>query len=51
MVDHFGENFEKYPGWFYPYDYTVKHYILIPVYDYFQEHPELGITDIPNPNN
>lgn len=51
MVDHFGENFETYEGWFYPYEYTVKHYILIPVYDYFQQHPELGITDMPNPND
>lgn len=51
MVEEFGEEFENYKGWgFYPYEYTVKHYILIPLYTYFQEHPELGITDVPNPN-
>lgn len=51
MVEQFGDEFEKYEGWgFYPYDYTVKHYILIPLFAYFQEHPELGITDMPDPN-
>ena len=51
MVEEFGEEFENYKGWgFYPYEYTVKHYILIPLYAYFQEHPELGITDVPDPN-
>ena len=49
MVEKYGENLEKYSGWDYDYDYTLTKYILIPMHQYFQDHPELGITDFPNP--
>lgn len=51
MIEKYGENLDngKYPGWEYDYDYTLTKYILTPMYQYFQEHPELGITDFPNP--
>ncbi|MCH5227369.1 MAG: DUF4843 domain-containing protein [Muribaculaceae bacterium] len=50
MVDDIGENWENVTyGWPNDYKYTVKKYILIPCYEYFQQHPEHGITDFPNP--
>lgn len=51
MVDDIGENWEKVQyGWPTDYNYTVRKYILTPAYEYFLNHPELGITDFPNPN-
>lgn len=35
-------------GWPWDYDYSLKKYILIPMYAYFTAHPELGVS-IPNP--
>ena len=50
MVADYGENLEHIPyGWPSDYSYTVIKYIMTPMYDYFQEHPELGITDFPKP--
>lgn len=50
MVDDYGENLEHIPyGWPSDYSYTVIKYIMKPMYDYFQDHPELGITDFPKP--
>lgn len=52
MVEKYGENLDngKYPGWDYDYNYTFSKYILIPMYEYFQKHPELGVTDFPKPS-
>ena len=52
IIEKYGENLDngKYEGWEWDYDYTLTKYILIPMYQYFQDHPELGITDFPNPN-
>lgn len=52
MVEKYGENLDngKYGGWEWDYDYTLTKHVLIPMYQYFQEHPELGVTNFPNPN-
>lgn len=52
MVEKYGENLDngKYSGWDWDYDYTLTKYILIPMYEYIREHPELGAVDFPNPN-
>lgn len=50
MVADYGENLEHIPyGWPSDYSYTVIKYIMNPMYEYFQAHPELGITDFPKP--
>lgn len=50
MVVAYGENLEHIPyGWPSDYSYTVIKYIMNPMYEYFQAHPELGITDFPKP--
>lgn len=52
MVNLYGENLDngKYSGWDYDYNYTLTKHILLPMYDYFQKHPELGVSDFPKPN-
>lgn len=51
MVSEIGENWERVQyGWPTDYNYTIRKYILTPEYEYFQQHPEHGITDFPNPN-
>ncbi len=50
MVEAYGENLEHIPyGWPSDFSYTVVKYIMNPMYEYFQAHPELGITDFPKP--
>ena len=50
MVEAYGENLEHIPyGWPSDFSYTVIKYIMNPMYEYFQAHPELGITDFPKP--
>lgn len=50
ITDKYGENLDRnFQGWDYSYDYTFTKYILIPMYQYFQDHPELGVTTFPNP--
>lgn len=44
----YGENLENLDGWPYDYDFSIKKYILTPIYDYFASHPELGLS-IPKP--
>lgn len=46
MVKDFGPNLEK--GWPWDYETSVKKYILIPLYDFFEAHPEYG-AEIPDP--
>lgn len=49
MVEAYGPNLEHVTyGWPYDFDYAVQKYIMIPMYEYFQQHPELGV-DMPNP--
>lgn len=49
MIEQYGPNLEKVTyGWPNDYKYSVKKYILIPMYNYFQLHPELGVS-MPNP--
>lgn len=52
MVEKYGENLDngKYTGWDYDYKYTLTKYILIPMHQYFQDHPELGVTNFPTPS-
>ena len=53
LVDLYGENLDNgsFSGWDWNYTFTLTKYVLTPMYAYFQEHPELGVTDFPNPNN
>lgn len=44
----YGENLENLNGWPYDYDFSIKKYVLTPIYDYFTSHPELGLS-IPKP--
>lgn len=36
-------------GWPWDFDVSIKKYILIPLYDFFQKHPEYNV-EMPNPN-
>ena len=51
MVALFGPDLKSVTyGWAYDYDYTLKKFVLIPLYQYFMEqHPELGVV-IPRPS-
>ncbi|MEG2556422.1 MAG: DUF4843 domain-containing protein [Odoribacter sp.] len=50
IVKTCGPNLENVQfGWLWDYDYTMTKYILIPLYNFFQQHPEYG-AEIPNPN-
>lgn len=49
MVKQFGPDLKNVTyGWAYDFDYTLKKYVLTPLYDYLVAHPELGAT-IPKP--
>ena len=50
MVKQYGPDLQNVTyGWPYDYQYTMKKYVLIPLYNYFMiEHPDLGVT-IPKP--
>ena len=60
LVERWGENLDQtyndgwgtyyFGSWDYEYDLALTKFVLIPMYEYFQEHPELGVTDFPNPN-
>ncbi len=61
LVERYGENLDQkynhpymgpqdFGGWDYDFDYTLQKYVLGPMYEYFQAHPELGVTDFPKPN-
>lgn len=59
LVERYGENLDQsyytgwdvknFGGWDWDFDYTLRKHVLIPMYQYFQEHPELEVTDFPNP--
>ena len=50
MVEQHGPNLENVNySWPWDYDYAITKYILIPMYDFFQKHPEYGIN-MPDPN-
>lgn len=49
MVEQFGPDLENVTySWPHDFDYSIRKYILIPMYDYFQQHPELKV-DMPYP--
>lgn len=49
LVDLYGENLENInEGWPWDYDYSLKKYILTPMYDYLVANPQLGLS-IPKP--
>lgn len=50
IVKACGENLENVEyGWPWDFDLTLKKYVLIPLYDFFQNHPEY-IVEMPDPN-
>ena len=61
LVAKYGENLDQkyndpnrgpidFGGWDYDFSYTLQKYVCGPMYEYFQAHPELGVTDFPKPN-
>lgn len=49
LVKQLGPNLENVEyGWPYDYDFTFTKYVLIPLYAFFQEHPEYEV-EMPNP--
>ena len=50
IVTAYGPNLEKVQnGWVWEFDVSVKKYILIPMYAFFEEHPEYNV-EMPDPN-
>ena len=44
-----GDNFSDTYYWPWSVDYLVIKYVVAPLYNYYQEHPEPGVVDIPKP--
>ena len=60
LVERYGENLDQkyntgwgeqdFGGWDWDFNYALQKYVCGPMYEYFQAHPELGVTTFPKPN-
>ena len=41
---------QDFGGWDWDFNYALQKYVCGPMYEYFQAHPELGVTTFPKPN-